>query len=120
MSARDNSRWLRESYWGTKTTDDMEDRVSGLRRSRKGRVVARKTRKKLGLPVPSKEDHDLDQEQDAIEISDIEAQLRVRSEEEKSRGQADSTQGDKNRLQRGNQRGKRRRRRSWRRVRKPQ
>ena len=117
MSARDNSRWLREAYWGTKTTDDMEDRVSGLRRSRKGRVVARKTRKKLGLPVPSKEDHDLDQEQDAIEISDIEAQLRVRSEEEKSRGQEGRPQ-EKKRPQRDNKGGKSRQRRVWRRVRK--
>ena len=107
MSTRDNSRWLREAYWGTKTTDDMKDRVSVLRRSRKGRVVVRRTKKKLGLPLPSKGDHDLDQEQDAIEISDIEAQLRDRPDQEKSSPQ------------RGNIGGKANRRRVWKRVKKP-
>ncbi len=107
MTTRENSRWLTESYWRDKSTDDMEDRVSVLRRSRKGRVVVRRTRKKLGLPLPSKDDHDLDQEQDAIEIDDIQAQLRDRPDRAKSSPQ------------RGNSGGKANCRRVWKRVKKP-
>ena len=69
---------LRESIYDTRSTDDIEDRVKTLRSSKKTRVVVRRSKKKRGLPVPSKDSHDLEQEQDSLELDDLGQLLRDR------------------------------------------
>lgn len=97
---------LRESLYDTRSTEDVEDRVKSLRSSMKTRVVTRRSEKKRGLPVPSKDSHDLEQEQDSLELDNLQDVLKDRREEKK-------------RLQRVNKGGKANRRRVWKKVKKP-
>ena len=69
---------LRESYWDTRPDDSVKDRIKLLRSSKKTRLVMRRTKKKKGEPVPSKDEHDEAQEADSLELDDLSQLLRDR------------------------------------------
>ena len=78
MDTPSNFKAFLESYWDTRPDDSVKDRIKLLRSSKKTRLVMRRTKKKKGEPVPSKDDHDDAQEADTIEIKDLQGELQDR------------------------------------------
>ncbi len=105
MDTPPNFKAFLESYWDTRPDDSVKDRIRLLRSSKKTRLVMRRTKRKKGEPVPSKDEHDEAQEADSLELDNLQDVLKDRREEKK-------------RLQRVNKGVKGTRRRVWKRVKK--
>ena len=78
MDTPPNFKAFLESYWDTRPDDSVKDRIKLLRNSKKTRLVMRRTKKKKGEPVPSKDEHDEAQEADSLELDDLGQLLRDR------------------------------------------
>ena len=78
MDTPPNFKAFLESYWDTRPDDSVKDRIKLLRSSKKTRLVIRRTKKKKGEPVPSKDEHDEAQEADSLELDDLSQLLRDR------------------------------------------